>query len=183
MNLTKTLRSFPDGMAHTGIRRIRGAALSLIVALCSSVPLTAHTQGASLPTAAQALEAYRVYMADPVNGLSRTQPFLDFIRGSGEIHIVLNEALVTWMYEDYPPEIKAVLYAAFIGGNMAAQLEQHATGSDDEAAARSLLAAYAALKQSATPTTIPLLESLQQAAQAGRLAAAIADLEAVQKSP
>ncbi len=183
MNLTKTLRPFSDGAGHTRLRRIRSEALSLILMLCSSAPVTAQTQGASLPTAAQALEAYRVYMADPVNGLSRTQPFLDFIRGSGEIHIVLNEALVTWMYEDYPPEIKAVLYAAFIGGNMAAQLEQHAAGSDDEAAARSLLAAYAALKQSATPTTIPLLESLQQAAQAGRLAAAIADLEAVQKSP
>ena len=62
------------------------------------------------------------FRADPLNRLDRTEPFLRFIRDSGEVHMVLNNDLMAWMYQPFDDTLKAVLYAAYLGGNMDAQL-------------------------------------------------------------
>ena len=91
--------------------------VSLLLVM-SAMP--AHS--ADIPDATAALAAYTAYADDPYNRLDKTQPFLDFIQSSGRVHIVLNDALLAWMYDDLDPHYKAVLYAGFLGGNMAGQL-------------------------------------------------------------
>ncbi|MCB1746792.1 MAG: hypothetical protein KDK06_06435 [Gammaproteobacteria bacterium] len=131
----------------------------------------------SVPDAATALAAWEAFAADPVARLDRTQPFLDFIRGSGEVHIVLNENLLAWMYDDgLPPERKAVLYAAFLGANMAAQLSRGEAGSDDTAGMRGALAAYRALRGGDANFHLALFDRLDTAEKAGEFDAAVTAL-------
>lgn len=134
----------------------------------------------ALPDADTALAAYRHFAADPVNRLESTRPFLDFIRSSGRVHIVLNEALLGWMYADISEEHKAVLYAAFLGGNMAGQLERadDSGGSDDLSGMRGALAAYVALRAAGHDLTVPLFETLNAAAQRGEFAGTVARIAA-----
>ncbi|MGE3847726.1 MAG: hypothetical protein AB7I01_12675, partial [Gammaproteobacteria bacterium] len=65
-----------------------------------------------VPSAAEALAAWQDFRADPLARLDRTGPFLEFIRDSGAVHIVLNERLLAWMYQPMDPARKATLYAA-----------------------------------------------------------------------
>ena len=142
---------------------------------------TAHAESAGangLPTTAEALAAYHSFSEDPPRRLDRTQPFLDFIRSSGEVHVVLNDGLLAWMYGELAPAHKAVLYAAFLGGNMAAQLERGEAGSDNAAAMRATLAAYRALKADDPALNVPLLESLLSAESNGQLVEQVARIVA-----
>jgi hypothetical protein len=135
-----------------------------------------------IPTAEEALAAWELFRAEPLTRLDRTQPFIDFIRDSGQVHIVLNQALLGWMYEPIDAELKAVIYAAFLGSNMAAQLARGKApgveGGDDLAAISGALAAYSAVRTAHPTVTIALFEQLTEAERAGNLAATVANLAA-----
>ena len=135
-------------------------------------PLAAATR---VPTATEALAAFAAFRADPLARLDRTRPFLDFIRDSGEVHIVLNNDLLAWMYDPIDATLKAVLYAAFLGGNMAAQLaHQDSLGSgDDVAGMASALDAYAMVRMAHPEFSLPLFESLASARATQQLDAAV----------
>ncbi len=131
-----------------------------------------------VPTAAEALAAWQAFREDPLARLDRTGPFLDFIRDSGAVHIVLNEKLLAWMYQPMEPARKATLYAAFLGGNMAEQLRNEASSErDDVAGMESALDAYAALRKAHPDFSVAALDTLARARVEQRLAAAIAELE------
>lgn len=134
------------------------------------------TASAELPTRDAALEAWRTFNADPLARLDATQPFLDFISGSGEVHIVLNEALLGWMYDPIDPELKAVLYAAFLGANMASQLERGETGSDNVAAMNGALDAYAVIRKRRPEFILPLMDTLAAARSENRLSETVRNL-------
>ena len=96
---------------------------SLIVAIITVLMLGTHVNAqqsrAELISRDQALAAYEKFQSDPVGNLQAAPHFIRFIETDGEVHIVLEPLLIRWMYEDYVPEVKAVLYAAYMGGNMA----------------------------------------------------------------
>lgn len=153
--------------------------------LLTATALLAVVLGAAAgpPDRAAALAAWDAFRADPLERLDQTQPFLDFISGSGEIHIVLNEGLLAWMYEPIDPKFKAVLYAAYLGANMAAQLERGDTGSDNLAAIAGTLDAYAAVREAHAEFSIPLLDGLTGARAEGRLAEAVTAITGANAAP
>lgn len=131
-----------------------------------------------VPSAAEALAAWQAFREDPLARLDRTGPFLDFIRDSGAVHIVLNEKLLAWMYQPMDPARKATLYAAYLGGNMAEQLKNDKSSErDDVAGMESALDAYAALRKAHPDFSVPTFDSLARARAEQRLPAAIAELE------
>jgi len=134
-----------------------------------SVAAAETLQAPALPSAAEALAAYKEFNAAPVAGLRAAQTFVDFIRGTGEIHIVLNENLLSWMYKDFDPQSKAVLYAAFLGGNMRAQLEDGESSNGDVAGMLSAVAAYRALQAQNANFSLPFFERLLSAETNGDL--------------
>ena len=127
-----------------------------------------------VPTAAQALAAWQDFRTNPLTRLDRTQPFLDFIRDSGQVHIVLNNNLLAWMYQPMDDALKATLYAAFLGGNMAAQLDtRKSSDSDDVAGMAAALDAYGQVRKAHPDFQLPLFERLATARVEQRLAAAV----------
>ena len=158
----------------TMIKILAGLGALLGVALLSAEQ-AAPMAAPKVPTSAEALAAWNDFRVDPLARLARTQPFLDFIRDSGEVHIVLNNELLAWMYQPMDDALKATLYAAFLGGNMAAQLErQH---SDDVAGMECALEAYAAVRKAHPDFTLVLFETLAKARTEQGLAAAVKAVE------
>ena len=158
--------------------------------------MTSHAQSAApatepaaivnttkVPSAAQALAAWQDFRVDPLARLDRTQPFLGFIRDSGQVHIVLNNNLLAWMYQAMDDALKATLYAAFLGGDMAAQLEnRHSGGSDNVAGMTAALDAYANVRKTHPDFQLPMFERLASARAQQRLAAAVKAIEAAEES-
>lgn len=128
--------------------------------------------------AATALAAWQDFRAEPAARLDRAGPFLDFIRDNGQVHIVLNEHLLGWMYEPIADARKAVLYAGFLGANMAAQLEQGTAGSNDYAAMRGALEAYESLRREDASFRHPLFERLLAARAENRLESLVRSIAA-----
>ena len=138
--------------------------------------------GSQVPSAAQALAAWRDFRVDPLARLDRTAPFLDFIRDSGQVHIVLNNNLLVWMYQTMDDALKATLYAAFLGGYMAAQLEnRHSESSDNVAGMTAALDAYGHVRKTHPDFKLPMFERLASARAHQRLAAAVKAIEAAEE--
>ena len=145
----------------------------LLSALCLGFASQCFAQNA-LPTEEQALKAYRTFMQDPASRLDQTQPFLVFIRDSGAVHMLLNDGLLAWMHDTtIADKNKAVLYAAYLGANMEAQLSRGETGSDNVAAMKGVLQAYSHLRKTTPDLTIALLDQLAAYATETELAAAV----------
>lgn len=131
-----------------------------------------------VPSAAEALAAWNEYRVAPLARLDKTQPFLDFIRDSGQVHIVLNNDLLAWMYQPMDNTVKAALYASFLGGNMAAQLAAKKSGDNDDVAGMdAALDAYAAARKAHADFELPLFERLAKARGEHKLAEAVKDIE------
>ncbi len=130
---------------------------------------------APLVTAEQALAAYDRFRVAPEKSLQEAPTFLRYMQG-GAVHTVLNNQVVFWMYRDFPPDVQAVLYAAYMGGNLDSQLRTQKRGDDPTAGIAAALGAYAALKQTHPTLVISELDSLASAAAEGRLPAAVAAL-------
>lgn len=131
-----------------------------------------------VPSAAEALAAWNAYRVEPLARLDKTQPFLDFIRDSGQVHIVLNNDLLAWMYQPMDNTVKAALYASFLGGNMAAQLAARQSGDNDDVAGMdAALDAYAAARKAHPDFQLPLFERLAKARGEQKLAEAVKDIE------
>ena len=78
----------------------------------------------------EAMSAYSKFSENPIENLNLAPTFLKFIQTDGEAHIVLDEKLTPWMYGNHSPEIRAVLFAAYMGSNMNAQLTGVSDGDD-----------------------------------------------------
>lgn len=141
----------------------------LLMITCAS----SAAQEAELITRAEALAAYNSFNSDPIGNLEIAPTFLNFIKTDGEAHVVLYPALTAWMYENHEAEARAVLYAAYMGGNMNAQLVGESKSDDPVKAMESVLAAYMQLKKKHAELSIPLLDSLEVEAQGGSLASAV----------
>ncbi|MEM7466507.1 MAG: hypothetical protein AAF387_06430 [Pseudomonadota bacterium] len=148
----------------------------ILLALCL-VSAAAQAQHEVLVNRDQALMAYTKFEADPLNNLDQAPSFLKFIETDGEVHIVLDQKLTTWMYEDHPPEARAILYAAYMGSNMHAQLTGLASGDDPVAGMRGVLHAYGKLGKKYADLSIPVLDALADAEQEDSLAPAVSDLQ------
>jgi len=158
-------------------KRLRhyGGAITLLL-LVSLAAVRAPAQDAAeanAPDADAALAAWEAFAADPPAHLDRTGPFLEYIRNGGAVHIVLNEGVLGFMHGDLDDTRKAVLYAAFLGANMAAQLERGEPGSDNLAAMSGTLAAYRALRAADPTLEVPALEPFVTAQANGTLDAAV----------
>jgi hypothetical protein len=154
--------------------------LLLALVLACQIALSPADNGGvqTIPSAAQALSAFAVFNQDPFNRLDATAPFLEFIRSSGEVHIVLNEHLLAWMYAEIDPHAKAVLYAAYLGGNMHDQLTLGEAGTADVAGMGAALLAYQAIRQQQTDFRLPLFEQLLAADATGEFAATVSNIGA-----
>lgn len=148
-------------------------ALSLLL-MATTVLAQEPVQG--VPSADEAIAAYATFNADPLNKLSAAGPFLNFIRGSGQIHIVLNDALLKFMNSDISDERKAQLYAAFLGGNMQSQLDSGKTGSDNVAAMSAALEVYRLQRKADGSFSIALFEALDAAELKGELPQLVAGI-------
>ncbi|MBI2802726.1 MAG: hypothetical protein HYX63_21015 [Gammaproteobacteria bacterium] len=126
-------------------------------------------------TATQALAAYDRFKAAPEANLQDAPTFLKFMQ-NGAVHTVLNSKVVFWMYRDVPRDVQAVLYAAYMGGNLDSQLRTRQQGDDPEAGMRAALSAYEALKKTHAKLALPELDALRKAQSAGALAPALAKL-------
>lgn len=131
-----------------------------------------------VPSAEQALAAWQEFRVDPLARLDKTKTFLDFIRDSGQVHIVLNNDLLAWMYQPMDNTIKAALYASYLGGSMAAQIAARQSGDNDDAAGMdAALDAYAAARKAHPEFQLPLFETLVKARGEQRLAEAVQEIK------
>jgi hypothetical protein len=158
---------------------IRRVLLVVLLAFAPALPALAADDGA-VPAAPavseqEALAAWQRFKAAPVERLEDATVFLRYMQG-GAVHTVLNSNLVFWMYSDYPREAQAVLYAAYMGGNLESQLVTRKQGDDPEAAISAALDAYTALKRRDDALTIKRFDDMLVARAEGRLAEAVADL-------
>jgi hypothetical protein len=152
---------------------------SAIVAFIAFAPLTAmhHAQAAEPApiTTEQALDAYDRFIAAPEANLKDATVFLRFMQ-SGAVHTVLSSKLLFWMYRDVQPDVQAVLYAAYMGGNLDSQLRTMRHGDDPVAGMRVALQVYLELKRTHPGLALSEFESLEQAAHEDRFAAAVTTL-------
>ena len=154
--------------------------LAILLSLMLAQPLAAQsaappTAAADSVTAEEALAAWQRFKRAPLENLKEAPTFLRFMQG-GAVHTVLNSNLVFWMYQDYPPEAQAVLYSAYMGGNLESQLVTRKQGDDPEAAMSATLDAYTVLRARNAELTIQRLDDLIVARKEGRFAQAVADL-------
>ena len=158
---------------------VRRVLLTLLLALPPALPSLAADDGAApaVPTVSQeeALAAWQRFKAAPTERLDDATVFLKYMQG-GAVHTVLNSNLVFWMYNDYPREAQAVLYAAYMGGNLESQLVTRKQGDDPQAGLDAVLDAYTLLKARDEALTIKRLDEMLVARAEGRLAEAVADL-------
>jgi hypothetical protein len=157
----------------------RRAFLIALLALSPALPSLA-ADGAAAPAGPavsreEALAAWQRFKAAPAERLDDATVFLQYMQG-GAVHTVLNSNLVFWMYNDYPREAQAVLYAAYMGGNLESQLVTRQEGDDPQAAISAALDAYLVLKSRDEALTIKRLDDMLVARTEGRLAEAVADL-------
>jgi hypothetical protein len=155
----------------------RLSGLVLGVALLLGLPAMAEDTAQPAPTtptvtAAEALAAWDRFRAAPAEKLAEAPTFLKFMQ-SGGVHTVLRNDVVFWMYQPYPQDLQAVLYAAYMGGNLDSQLRGKRQGDDPEAGMRAALDAWAGLKKSHPKLSMPQLDEWEKARQEGRLAAAL----------
>ena len=180
LSTTETLQISGNKM----IKRIWLIAMSATVLTLMVAPVAVAQQAANdmaakgtpkteLVSRENAITAYNSFNADPINNLNVAPTFLKFIETDGEAHVVLHPILTAWMYEDHEAEARAILYAAYMGGNMNAQLLDESAGDDPVEAMRSVLIAYEKLKVKHERLSIPLLDSLQSHAANDTLADAI----------
>lgn len=161
-------------MRGTRLTRVIGA---LCLCLAWTVPALAAESDAgqaipSPPDAAEALAAYDRFRAAPAQGLADAATFLRYMQG-GAVHTVLDDRLMFFMYRDLPADVRAVLYAAYMGGNLDSQLRTRKAGDDPVAGMQGVLAAYASLRAARPTLAIAELDTLAAAAAAARLPAAI----------
>ncbi|MSR14355.1 MAG: hypothetical protein EXR86_07285 [Gammaproteobacteria bacterium] len=142
-------------------------------------PQTADT---ARTTAAEALAAYARFALAPEQNLKEAPIFLGYMQ-SGAVHAVLNANLLFWMYRPFPPDVQAVLYAAYMGGNLHSQLETHKQGDDPAAGMSAAIDAYAGLKETHADLKIAEFEQLLEAQRAGNLASAVDALASGVKAP
>lgn len=163
-------------MPFHAFRPLTLASMALLAILAP--PLAAQSAEAP-PTVSEgdALAAWRSFKAAPLEHLKDAPIFLRYMQG-GAVHTVLNSNLVFWMYKDYPREAQAVLYAAYMGGNLESQLVTGKHGDDPQAAMSAVLDAYAVLKAKNPELAIERLDRLSVARDEGRFAQAVADLGA-----
>ena len=160
--------------------------MSLLALLCATAAPAETVEPAGgttiaapkVPSAEQALAAWQEFRVDTLARLDKTPTFLDFIRDSGQVHIVLNNDLLAWMYQPMDNTIKATLYASYLGGSMAAQLAARQSGDNDDAAGMdAALDAYAAARKAHPEFQLPLFETLAKARGEQRLAKAVQDIK------
>ena len=84
------------------------------------------------------------------------------------------------MYDNHAPEIRAVLFAAYMGSNMNAQLTGISDGDDAVQGINGVLDAYQVLKTKHKELDIPMLEDLAEQREQGSLSAAIKALQTQQ---
>ena len=148
--------------------------VALIVCL---IVLPAHAQQTQLVSRDEALSAYAAFKSDPINKLDQAPVFLKFIETDGEAHIVLDQKLTAWMYEDHEPEARAVLYAAYMGSNMEAQLSGASDGDDVVEGMSGVVTAYRTLKGKYPSLSIPMIETLLPHADNGTLGEAVVEMQ------
>ncbi len=147
----------------------------LIFSLLSTSLSAQETAPAPTVTAEQALAAYDRFRRAPEQSLQEAPTFLRYMQG-GAVHTVLNNRILFWMYRDFPPDVQAVLYAAYMGGNLDSQLRTQKRGDDPAAGIAATLSAYAALKKTHPTLVLTELETLASAQANGRLTEAVAAL-------
>lgn len=147
-------------------------AASLPTALAQQTPATPPTEEAPRVSQADALEAWDRFRQAPEQHLDLATTFLRFMQG-GSVHTVLRSDVLFWMYAPYPPDVQAVLYAAYMGGNLDSQLRGKRQGDDPEAGIAAALDAWAGVKKTHPTLDIPRLDELAKARREGRLAAAL----------
>ncbi len=156
----------------------RSLFLALLILFAILAPPLAAQSATDAPPAvseAEALAAWHSFKAAPLEHLKDAPIFLRYMQG-GAVHTVLNSNLLFWMYKDYPPDAQAVLYAAYMGGNLESQLITRKQGDDPEAGMSAVLDAYAVLKAKKPELAIERLDRLSAARSEGRFAQAVADL-------
>lgn len=152
-----------------------------VVITCSALWLRDVAAQSGDPAAAapaiteqQALQAYDTFRQAPLDNLKEAPVFLKYVQTHGKTHLVYNERNVFWMYRKYDPEVQAVLYAAYTGGNIDSQLRGRQQGDDPAAGLTAALDAYAQLKTRHEDLAIPEFEAFKKARDEGRLPAALA---------
>ena len=146
----------------------------LLTVLLAPVSIAQQTQ---LVSREDAISAYATFSQNPIEHLNAAPTFLKFIQTDGEAHIVLDEKLTTWMYDNHEPEVRAILFAAYMGSNMNAQLTGVSDGDDAVQGMHGVLDAYQTLKLKHSELKIPMLEDLTEQRKQGALGKAIKALQ------
>ena len=144
--------------------------------MLSGVCALAATTSAPVPqviTQEQALAAWYRFRQAPEQQLREAPTFLKFMQ-RGTVHTVLRSDLLFWMYQPYPQDVQAVLYAAYMGGNLDSQLRGKRQGDDAEAGISAALDAWAQLKPTHPKLDIKQLDQWAEARRKGQLASALA---------
>ena len=148
-------------------------ALVLALFISSTPTAQAQAQDEELVTQEAALAAMKSFLADPANGLEYATIFLKYVESHGDVHLVIDQRLIPWMYEDNPANMRAVLYSAYVAGNMQSQLLGASDGDDPKAALSAALNAYESLRANDGNPEIDFFESLREARNNDNFAAAV----------
>jgi len=154
------------------LTKILGASLLMLSSACAFAGETS-APAPDVITQAQALAAWDRFRLAPEQQLREAPTFLKFMQ-RGTVHTVLRSDLLFWMYQPYPQDVQAVLYAAYMGGNLDSQLRGKRQGDDAEAGISAALDAWAQLKSTHPKLEMKQLDQWTEARRKGQLANALA---------
>jgi hypothetical protein len=137
----------------------------------------AATWGASasavekVPTSQRCLQAIAAFAADPAGprALDEGKIIIAFAQGNDAVTVNLDEKLAPFITDPLAAEVKARLLAAYVAGNVKAQLEKGKPGDQPYPASLFLIKTYGQLKAADPRLSSPATEKLAALEKKGQL--------------
>ena len=134
----------------------------------------------------EALQAIATFQKDPSSreGLTAAATFTDFARKSDAVQISLSKAVVPWMkgHDEPDADTRNMLLAAYIAGNIHAQLTHDKVQDDPYAGWQQVLLTYEQLQQINPTVKFSEVDDLKSKEKAGTLRAYATELLEKQKN-
>jgi hypothetical protein len=172
-----------ENQASPGVLSMRCMALSsMLLAILSATLATASVPPAASPGDSELRQAVTTLAEKPLSpeGAAAAMAITAFANASEDVVVTLSEAALPWMKQPDTPHAELLL-AAYIGGNVLGQLDAGVTGNDPWSGVLQVFRVYRALKAADPKARVASIESLQDEARRGKLAARL--LGAAVKAP
>lgn len=141
--------------------------------------------GGAAPTGAVSkdtvLKAIEVFQKDPssTEGLTAASTIMSFAQKSDSVHVALSKAVVPWLKKQDAPDAdtRSMLLAAYVAGDVRAQLQSGKAEDDIYAGWQQVLATYDQLRQINPTVKLPEIDELKNKEKAGTLHSYAAEVQ------